>query len=116
MLELNQLQQQHCQPLNHKASKMLIPTVESYLSILPSWQAAFDYNSIERSIQFKNHYQVMAFLNALAYLSHQEDHHPDVCYGYNQVNIKLQSHIAKGVTTNDMIMAAKIEQLLTSHG
>jgi 4a-hydroxytetrahydrobiopterin dehydratase len=74
-------------------------------------EAGFDYNSIERSIQFKNHYQVIAFLNALAFISHEQDQHADICYGYNKVSIKLTTHIIKGVSLNDMIMAAKINQL-----
>lgn len=114
MLEITQLQAQSCQPISAKTTKkMVIPTVESYLSILPAWQAGFDYNSIERQIQFKNYYHVMSFLNALAYIVHQQDHHPDITYGYNNVRIKLSTHTVGGVTLNDMIMAAKIEQLLT---
>lgn len=112
MLDINTLLTQPCQPIKLGTAAMVIPTIESYLSILSGWQAAFDYKSITRSHNFKNHYQVMAFLNALAYISHQQDHHPEICYGYNSVNIKLTTHSAKGVTQNDMIMAAHINQLL----
>lgn len=111
MLDINTLQGQSCQPIAAKTPCMLIPTIESYLSILPHWQASFDYHRLERSLTFKNHYQVMAFLNALAFISHEQDHHPDVCYGYNTVHIKLTTHHIKGISLNDMIMAAKINQL-----
>lgn len=112
MLDINALQQDNCQPLPAGTPAMIIPTIETHLSILPGWQAAFDYKSIERELTFKNHYQVMAFLNALAYVVHQQDHHPQVEYGYNQVRIRLTTHSAKGVTRNDMIMAARINALL----
>lgn len=112
MLDINVLLTQSCQPIKAGTAAMVIPTIESHLSILSGWQAAFDYKSIERSIGFKNHYQVMAFLNALAYVSHQQDHHPEICYDYNSAKIKLTTHSAKGVTLNDMIMAAHINQLL----
>jgi len=111
MLDITTLQNQSCQPLAPNSQAMLIPTIESYLSVLPAWQAGFDYKSIERKILFKNHYQVMAFLNALAFISHEQDHHAEVCYGYNHVSLRLITHSAKGVTLNDMIMAAKINQL-----
>ena len=111
-MDINTLLTQSCQPMKVGTAAMVIPTIESYLSILPNWQAAFDYKSIEREIIFKNHYQVLAFLNALAYISHQQDHHPEVCYGYNNIKIKLITHNAKGITLNDMIMAAHINQLL----
>ncbi|MBP7900402.1 MAG: 4a-hydroxytetrahydrobiopterin dehydratase [Gammaproteobacteria bacterium] len=111
MLDITTLQNQSCQPIATNSKAMLIPTIESYLSVLPGWQAGFDYNTIERSITFKNHYQVMAFLNALAFISHEQDHHGEICYGYNKVNIKLTTHTMKGVSLNDMIMAAKINQL-----
>lgn len=111
MLDINALLAQSCQPLKAGSAAMVIPTIESYLSILPDWQAAFDYKSIERELKFKNHYQVMAFLNALAYTSHQQDHHPEVCYGYNSAKITLSTHTCKGVSLNDMIMAARINQL-----
>lgn len=111
MLDIITLQNQSCQSIAPNSQRMVIPTVESYLSVLHGWQAGFDYNSIERSIQFKNHYQVMAFLNALAYISHEQDHHATICYDYNKVTIKLATHTIKGVSINDMIMAAKINQL-----
>jgi 4a-hydroxytetrahydrobiopterin dehydratase len=111
ILDINTLLTQSCQPLKAGTSAMIIPTIESYLSIVTGWQAAFDYKSIEKEFVFKNHYQLMAFLNAVAYLSHQQDHHPEVCYGYNHTKIRLTTHSAKGVTINDMIMAARISQL-----
>ena len=114
MLDFVTLSTQHCQPLTASSTLMVIPTIESYLSILPQWQAAFDYKSIQRDIRFKNHHHLMAFLNALAYISHQQDHYAKVTYDYQNVQLTLTSKDAKGVTLNDMIMAARIEQLLAN--
>lgn len=114
MFDINTLLAQSCQEIKVGTPMMIIPTIESYLSILSGWQAAFDYKSIERTITFKNHYQLMAFLNALAYISHQQDHYPNVCYDYNQVKIKLMTQSINGVTLNDMIIAAHINQLYSA--
>jgi 4a-hydroxytetrahydrobiopterin dehydratase len=111
MLDINTLLEQSCQPIPAKTNAMLIPTIESYLSVLPHWQASFDYKSIERTITFKNHYQLIAFLNALAYVVHEQDHHPEICYQYNKVHIKLSTHTINGISLNDMIMAAHINKL-----
>lgn len=112
MLTLENLLQQNCQAFKQGTAAMIIPTIESHLSILSGWQATFDYKGIEKKIQLKNHYQVMAFLNALAYIAHQQDHHPQVTYDYNHVHILFTTHTCKGVSTNDMIMAAHVNQLL----
>lgn len=113
MLSLETLAQSHCTPLTKDSKAMVIPTIESHLSLLPAWQATFDYKAIEREITFKNHHYVMGFLNALAYLCHQQDYYPTIRYRYNKVNITLRTEAVNGVTHNDMIMAAKIERLLT---
>ena len=115
MLDFDTLSQQNCTVLSKSSSALVIPTIESYLSILPDWQPAFDYKSIERSYTFKNHYQLMAFVNALAYVTHQQDHHPEITLCNNELTIRLTSHITKGVTLNDIIMAARINKLL-QHG
>ena len=112
MLSLESLACSDCSPINKNSKAMVIPTIESHLSVLPLWQATFDYKAIERSIDFKNHHYVMSFLNALAYVAHRQDHYPQICYGYNRVKITLSSSQVNGISNNDMIMAAKIERLL----
>lgn len=114
MLSLESLTQGRCTPVTKDTKAMLIPTIESHLSLLPNWQATFDYKAIERQITFKNYHYVMAFLNALAYLCHQQDYYPTVEYRYNSVKLKLRTEPVNGVTNNDMIMAAKIEALLAN--
>ena len=53
----------------------------------------------------------MAFVNALAWISHREDHHPDLCVGYNQCRVEYRTHAADGLTENDFICAAKCDAL-----
>lgn len=113
MLTVEHLLSQACQPIKVGTPAMIIPTIETHLSILSGWEAGFDYKSIETKHTFKNHYQVLAFLNALAYVCHQQDHHPQITYDYNSVSIRLSTHAAKGVTLNDMIIAAHINRLLS---
>jgi 4a-hydroxytetrahydrobiopterin dehydratase len=66
---------------------------------------------IEKVFQFKNYYQTMAFVNAVAWLSHREDHHPDLSVGYNHCNVEYSTHAVNGLSENDFICAAKVDQL-----
>jgi len=60
---------------------------------------------------FKNHYETMAFVNALAWISHREDHHPDLEVGYNKCKVAYTTHDAGGLTEKDFACAAKADAL-----
>jgi len=60
---------------------------------------------------FGNYYQTMAFVNAVAWISHREDHHPDMSVGYNKCRIEYSTHAIGGLSENDFICAAKIDAL-----
>jgi 4a-hydroxytetrahydrobiopterin dehydratase len=68
---------------------------------------------ISKVFRFKNHYETMAFVNATAWISHREDHHPDLAVGYNQCIVSYTTHAIGGLSENDFICAAKIDALLT---
>ncbi len=79
------------------------------------WTLASDGNSIERRISFKNYYETLAFVNALAFIAHQEDHHPDLEVYYDHCLIRYSTHTVRGLSENDFICAAKINALLGPH-
>jgi 4a-hydroxytetrahydrobiopterin dehydratase len=60
---------------------------------------------------FTNYYQTMAFVNALAWISHREDHHPDLTVGYNKCRVEYITHAIGGLSENDFICAAKCDAL-----
>jgi 4a-hydroxytetrahydrobiopterin dehydratase len=53
----------------------------------------------------------MAFVNAVAWIAHREDHHPDMTVGYNKVNVAFSTHSVSGLSENDFISAARIDAL-----
>jgi 4a-hydroxytetrahydrobiopterin dehydratase len=53
----------------------------------------------------------MAFVNALAWIAHVEDHHPDVEFGYNYCRVHWSTHTVNGLSLNDFICAAKVDGL-----
>ena len=67
---------------------------------------------IGKTFEFKNYYQTMAFVNAVAWLSHREDHHPEMTVGYNKCHMEYTTHAINGLSDNDFICAAKVDALL----
>ena len=74
------------------------------------WQ--LDNNSIRREYRFANFHETMAFVNALAWIAHQSNHHPDLEIGYNYCHIRFSTHDADGVTEKDIVAAKQVNALL----
>jgi 4a-hydroxytetrahydrobiopterin dehydratase len=87
---------------------------ERWLAAIPDWKLNDAASAIERTFRFKDYYQTMAFVNALAFIVHGEDHHPDLEVGYNRCAVRFSTHSVKGLSENDFICAAKIDALPAS--
>ena len=83
--------------------------IERLLPVLDGWQAA--PGEIAKTFEFKNYYETMAFVNALAWISHHEDHHPDLEVSYKTCRVRYSTHEVGGLSENDFICAAKVDQL-----
>jgi 4a-hydroxytetrahydrobiopterin dehydratase len=75
------------------------------------WKLAADSKSLKRSLKFKDFYRTMSFVNALAHIANVEDHHPDLEVGYGYCRIVYSTHAIGGLSENDFICAAKIDQI-----
>lgn len=104
--ELSSLAALHCRP-----GAPLLSAAERapHLAALPGWEHAD--GRLTKTFRFADYYETMAFVNAVAYVAHREDHHPDLSVHYNRVEIAYSTHDAGGVTLNDCICAAKVEVL-----
>ena len=65
-----------------------------------------------RLFKFKNFLEAIDFVNSVARLAEEEMHHPDISVRYNRVDLELWTHVVKGLSENDFILAAKIYKLL----
>lgn len=106
------LSQKHCescegigQALNSEQINNLMPQLNK------NWQV-HENKEIRRSFKFKNFYETMAFVNAIAWIANQENHHPDLEIGYNYCHVRFFTHALNGLSHNDFICAAKIDRLL----
>ena len=84
--------------------------ISSLLATLPGWQRQGAV--LSKTFTFTDYYQTMAFVNALAWIAHQENHHPDLAVHYNRVVVNWSTHDAGGLTLNDFICASKCQALL----
>jgi 4a-hydroxytetrahydrobiopterin dehydratase len=89
--------------------------IEKFLTQLNQWQVSSDQKFISRRFEFKGFYKTMAFVNAIAWIANQENHHPDLEVGYNYCLVKLTTHAINGLSKNDFICAAKIDRLDPAH-
>lgn len=81
------------------------------LASLKGW--IIENNTLVKLYPFTNYYQTMAFVNALAWISHREDHHPDLSVGYNKCRVEYSTHAIGGLSENDFICAAKCDALFS---
>ena len=75
------------------------------------WTLAADAKSLKRAFKFKDFYRTMSFVNAVAHIANIEDHHPDLEVGYGYCRVTYSTHSIGGLSQNDFICAAKIDQL-----
>jgi len=80
-------------------------------AIAAEWRLADDARSLSRAFKFVDFYRTMSFVNALAHIANIEDHHPDLEVGYNYCRVRYSTHSVNGLSDNDFICAAKIDQL-----
>jgi len=79
---------------------------------LQKWELNDASTRISRTFRFKDHYQSIAFVNAVAWISHQENHHPISEVGYNYCKVSYSTHAVDGLSGRDFISAAKLDALV----
>lgn len=100
-----------CKPCEGGMPPLSSDEISDLLSQLDGW--LLTDKLISKNFSFKDYYQTMAFVNATAWVSHREDHHPDITIGYNQCRVEYTTHAINGLSENDFICAAKIDALFS---
>lgn len=105
------LSKKQCMACEGGIPRLARSTIDELLKELNHWELDDNGKDITKTFQFKNYYQTMAFVNAVAFIAHQENHHPDLIVKYNQCIVSYTTHAIDGLSENDFICAAKIDQL-----
>jgi 4a-hydroxytetrahydrobiopterin dehydratase len=91
------------------APRLAADELAAHLAVLAGWSA--ERNTLEKTFSFPSYHATIAFVNALAWIAHREDHHPDLALRHDRCVVAFSTHSAGGVTLNDVICAAKTERL-----
>jgi 4a-hydroxytetrahydrobiopterin dehydratase len=112
---MTDLSARHCVPCEGGIAPLSRSAAEEVLQRLDeNWQLSVDATSLQREFRFKDFFRTMSFVNAVAHVSNIEDHHPDLEVGYDYCRVRYTTHAIGGLSENDLICAAKIDQLPTS--
>jgi 4a-hydroxytetrahydrobiopterin dehydratase len=109
MSKARELTSRRCKPCASGTPALTNAEADSLMRQLEGWQR-YDH-LINKTYRFKNYYQTIAFVNAVAWLSHAEDHHPELTVGYNSCLVEYTTHSVHGLSENDFICAAKVDAL-----
>ena len=112
MLTQSQLLEAKCQ---HLEAGLSDAEIGAYLALVEGWQLTD--GKIAKTFNFQNYYETLAFINAIAYVIHAEDHHPELVVTYNRCVVKFDTHSVNGgkggISENDFICAAKVDAIFT---
>ena len=101
--------QQHCQPLEGQPA-MTSAQITEHLSQAPGWSLV--EGAVEKGYNFEDYHHTLAFVNAVAWVAHGQDHHPDLLVSFGRCTVRFNTHAVGGISLNDFICAAKVDALL----
>ena len=107
---MSNLTEQKCIPCEGGVKPLSRAEAEQYLTQITGWTLADDAKSIQQRFEFKGFYKTVAFINSMAWIANQQMHHPDFSAGYNFCTVTFTTHAIDGLSENDFICAAKIDQ------
>ena len=106
---MSDLVKKRCKPCEGGVAPYDAAQTKEMLKQLKAW--IVEDGKLVKLYPFRNYYETMAFVNALAWISHREDHHPDLQVGYNKCRVEYLTHAIGGLSENDFICAAKADAL-----
>lgn len=111
MNDLVPLAQAHCIPRRGNEHRLGQARVTELLPQIPGWELVENGQALQRTFRFSDYHRTIAFVNALAFVAHREDHHPDLGVHYDRAVVRFSTHDVGGLSENDFICAAKASAL-----
>ena len=113
---MKDLLQKKCVPCEGVAIPFDASEIHKYQKRVDGWDITKEENEIfflKKKFTFKNFLDSQKFINNVGEISEAEGHHPDVTFGWGYAEIKITTHAIKGLSENDFILAAKIDQIVS---
>jgi 4a-hydroxytetrahydrobiopterin dehydratase len=105
------LAERKCVPCEGNVPPLTPDKAGELLKELDEWSLIDDAHLLAKSFRFKDFAQTMEFVNKIAAIAEEEGHHPDLTVTYGAVTVELMTHAIGGLSENDFIVAAKIDQI-----
>ena len=116
-LNMNDLLNKKCAPCEGGILPFDISEIHKYQKKVDGWDILKDEKKIfflNKKFKFKNFIDSQNFINKVGQISENEGHHPDISFGWGYADIKITTHAIEGLSENDFILAAKIDQLINA--
>ena len=110
---MNDLLNKKCAPCEGGVLPFDVSEIHKYQKKVDGWDILKDINEIfflSKKFKFKNFIESQKFVDKVGEISEDEGHHPDISFGWGYAEIKITTHVAEGLSENDFILAAKIDQ------
>ena len=107
----NKLSQKKCEPCSGKTPKLNFEETSKYLSELNSWSVNDKQEMIFKKFKFNTFKKSLDFANKVGEIAEKESHHPDLSLGWGYCLVMIHTHAIKGLSVNDFVLAAKIDEL-----
>ena len=111
---MNELTDKKCVPCEGGILPFDISEIHKYQKKVDGWEVRKNEKPIyflEKKFTFKNFINSQNFINDVAKISEEEGHHPDISFGWGYAKIIITTHAIEGLSENDFILAAKIDQI-----
>ena len=100
-----------CTPCQGGIAPLTPDEAQQFRNQVPEWQLIEGATKIERTFKFDNFVKAMDFAQKVGEIAEQEDHHPDITFGWGYCRVLFYTHKIKGLHENDFIIAAKVDRL-----
>lgn len=112
-LSSSELLNKRCVPCEGGVPVLTADQIATAKQQIPAWDVTADEHWIERKFNLRNFVDAVDLLNRIATLAEAEQHHPDLhLTGYRHLTVRLTTHAIGGLSENDLILAAKIDQVV----
>jgi 4a-hydroxytetrahydrobiopterin dehydratase len=112
---MDKLSKRKCVPCEGGVPPFTPEEIEKYLEHVKAWKV-IEHKAIQKTFDFIDFRHALGFINEVGDLAEFEGHHPDLhLHNWNKVTLTLSTHSIKGLSENDFIMAAKIDQIVADN-
>lgn len=108
---MSALLDQHCTPLRGDNNRLGPEAIERLLTQIPEWSLSVGGSFISRGFRFADYALTIVFVNAVAAMADEQDHHPELQVSYGRCEVRYNTHDVGGLSVNDFICAAKADAL-----